>query len=118
VIERLDGLADHLRFDQRKVTLHVDDDVALQFGGDLRDTIRPGPVRHPRHPRDASECLDSRRDPAVVGGDNDRIHTRCRGDAPIDVLDHRATGDVGKNLGGAAGRVISGGDDGDGMQQL
>ena len=118
LIERCDGLGDHVRLDEREVALDVDDDVAVEAFGDFGNAVRSATVSGPRHPDDAAESLHSRRDPAVIGRDDDAVDARCRCGAPVHVLDHRASADVGENLGRAAGRMVSRGNDDDGVQWL
>ena len=54
--------------------------------------------------------LDGIDDPLVVGGDDHRIDAGLRG-ATVDVLDHRAAGDVSEGFSGESGGVVAGGDD-------
>ena len=116
--ERPHHLVDHLRLDERHVALDVHDDVAGQIRGDFGDPIGAGAVRPVGHPHDAAEALDGLRNPRVIGGDDHGVDARGVGGAAVDVLDHRPAGDVGERFAGKAGRVVSGGDDGDGCEGL
>ena len=106
-------LLDHLRLDERLVALDVDDDLAGESRGHFRDAIGAGAMRPRASSARCRRSFDRRRDPLVVGGDDDRIDAARRGGAAIDVLDHRTAGDVSERLARKTGRVVSGGDDGD-----
>ena len=69
--ERRDQLADGRRIDEGFVALHVDDDVGVERRRDLGETIGAGFVRRFRQPHLATEVVDARRNPQIVGGDND-----------------------------------------------
>jgi hypothetical protein len=64
-------LADRLRIDQRFVALDVDDDVGVERGRDLGETIGAGFVRRFGQPHAAAEVVHARRDAQIVGGDDD-----------------------------------------------
>jgi hypothetical protein len=64
-----------------------------------------------RQADDAAESLDGRSDPGVVGCNHNRIDTARVGGATVDVLDHRAAGDVGERFSGKSRGGESGGDD-------
>jgi hypothetical protein len=70
-------------------------------------------MRCARHHRDAAEASYRRRNPLVVGGDDDRIDAARRGGASIDMLDHGSAGDVSERFPRQTYSVVSGGDDGD-----
>ena len=53
--ERRDGLVDHVRLDQRFVSLHVDDDRGGQLGRNLGDPVCSALMRRRRHSGDAAE---------------------------------------------------------------
>jgi hypothetical protein len=77
--------------------------------------IRSVPVRCERagHADRAAEPAHGIRNAHVVGRDNDRVDApRLRG-AAVDVLDHRTTTEVRKDLSGKSCRFVPGGDDGD-----
>ena len=94
--ELLRGGADQLRFDQRLVALHVDDDrigriTALR--GDFRDAVGAGRMIGARHNRREAVGLDRRGDLRMVGSDDD--FGRAAGARAFgDMHDHRAAGDV------------------------
>ena len=115
--ERRDELVHRPRIEQRLVTLHVDDDVAIQRGGDLGQTVRAGLVRRFREPHPPAECVHTRRNAQIVGGDDDLRHNRGRRHTPVHVLDHRTAVDIGESFPGKTRRSVSGGDDGDNVQR-
>jgi hypothetical protein len=113
VDERLQRLGDHLRLDQWKVALDVDDDVARQLGRDFGDTVRAGLVVASCHPYDAAKSLHRGCDAIIVGRDDHGVDAARSCRATIDVLDHRLSGNVGQRLSREACRLVAGGDDGD-----
>ena len=89
--------------------------VAGQSGGDLRDAVGAALMRRRRHPRLAAEARRPRDGSARRRSRRSRRTTRARRrGAPIDVLDHRPSADVGERLAGEPRRLVSSGDDGDG----
>ena len=88
---------------QRLVALDVDDDAAGQRSGHLGQPIGPAFVVGPRHPGRAAESLDRSSNALVVGGDDHGVDQPGLGCPPVDVFDHRSSGDVGEDFGGEAG---------------
>ena len=114
VAKRRDRLVDHPRLEQRLVALHVDDELAVERGGDLREPVGAAPVVRRVIIARAAERLHRRDDPLVVGRDDHGVDGARLGGAAVHVLDHRATADVGERLAGKPGRLVAGGDDGEG----
>ena len=72
--ERCDRLVNHLRIDQRLVTLDVHDEVARERLGDFRQPLGSRAVVCPRHPQLAAKRLYGISDALVVSGNDDRLH--------------------------------------------
>ena len=96
------------------VPLHVDDEVAVEAGRDLGETVGARRVIGAGHPHLAAERVHGRGDPVVVGRDEDAVDRTGVRRVPVDVLDHRPAADVRQRLGRQSGRCVAGGDDGDG----
>ena len=111
-------LLDHRRLDERFVPLDVDQHVTVERGGHFSHAIGAGPVRGTGHPRDAAEPLDRGHDTRVIGGDNHGIDASGLRGTAIDMLDHRATIDVGEGFSGKSCGVETGGDNGDDARGL
>jgi hypothetical protein len=111
--ERGNDLLDHLRLDERLVTLDIQHDLAGETRCHFRDAIGARPMPCARHHRDAAEASYRRRNPLVVGGDDYRIDAARRGGASINMLDHGTAGDVGERFSRQTYGVVSSGDDGD-----
>ena len=91
--ERRDCRVDHLRLEQRLVSLDVDDDVAVERGGDFSQPIGAALMRRRRHhalrrrmPRTASAIR------SIVGGDDHR----ARPSAPRRRAGRRARSSAGR----------------------
>jgi hypothetical protein len=111
--ERRDERLDGLRLDERLVALDVQDNLAGQPGGHLRNAIGPGAMGGLGHHRNSAEFLHSRRYSVVVSGDHDRPHSSRGRRAPINMFDHRFAADVRERFAGKTRGVVAGGDDGD-----
>ena len=112
--ERRDRFVDHRGLDERLVSLHVDDHVAVERPRDFGQSVGPALVRRGRHPRVAAEGAHRVRDALVVGRDDDAVDRTRRRGAAVDVLDHRASGDVRQSFARQSRRMESCGDDDDG----
>ena len=112
-----DGFVDCPRIDQRLVSLHVDDHVALEGGGDLGQSVGPCQMVGARQSDLSAESADSCRNAKIIGRDDDARHSLRSLDAPVHVLDHRAAVQIGERFSGEAGRGESSGDDGDSLQR-
>ena len=112
LIERFDRCVDGRRLDQRLVTLHVDDEIAVQVSGNLGDPVGAAQVMRSRHADDSAERLNHVRDPSIIGGDHDRSYAPCGRGAAVDVFDHGSPSDVGKRLARESRGVESSGYDG------
>ena len=97
--EGADRLVHHFRREQRFVALDVDDQVAVEAGGDLgqRDRVPDAMVGSRQHGL-AAEPAHGLDDARVVGGDDDARDRAGARRLPIDVLDHRPAGDFGQRL--------------------
>ena len=61
----------------------------------------------------AAEAVHGSANLFAVGGDEDAIHTVCAQRALVDVLDHRASMQIGQGLSGETGGLVARGDDDD-----
>jgi len=113
---RRHGVGNRLRIDQRLVSLHVDDDVAVERGGNLREPVGAAAVIVAGEAGFAAEALNGVENPQIVGGDDHALHRGRRSGASVDVLDHRTAVDLRERLAREACRTESSGDDGDGTE--
>ncbi len=111
--QRPDRGVDRFGFDERLVTLKVDDELAGQRRDDLGDAVGSGGMIASGHHRCAAERLDDVGDALIVGRDDDGMHRRGARGAAIDVFDHRTAGDVEQHLRREPTRVVSGRNDGE-----
>jgi len=111
-------LIDRARVDERFITLDVDDDVAVERGDHLGETIGAGQMRGFCQPDFAAEIAHARRDTQIVGGDDDLRHGGSGRGAAVDVFDHRTAVDIGERLAGKTRRGESSGDDSDDLQWI
>ena len=114
--QRRDRLGNRIRIDERLVALHVDDDVAVERGGDFGEPIGRAVMIGARHADLAAELLHRAGDAEIVGRDDHLRDRRRRRRAPVDVLDHRAAVDQRERLAGKSGRGESGGDECDDVE--
>ena len=66
-----DGGVDNFRIQQRFVALHVDEDLAIDVGGDFGDPLGSGAVVGAGHAGFAAEGFYSFNDALVIGGHDD-----------------------------------------------
>jgi hypothetical protein len=109
--EGREGLLDHRGLDERFVPLNVDHEVAIEPACHFGDAIGPAHVRRVRHARMPAKGLHRVANAIVVGGDDDRADGAALGHAPVDVLDERATAEVGERLAREPGRRVARRDD-------
>jgi hypothetical protein len=69
--ERRDRFVDHARLDERLIPLDVDDEIAIERGGDFGEPIGAAGVRCRGQPGDAAERFNRAQDALVVGRDDD-----------------------------------------------
>jgi hypothetical protein len=108
-----DGFRDGSGIKQRLVALDVDDDVAVERGGDFGEAVRRREMVGAREPHVPAKSDDPRSDAQVVGRHDYTRHDRRSLSPAVHVLDHRPAVDVGQRLAGETCRGESSGDESD-----
>ena len=111
--EPVDERVDHGGRQQRLVTLHVDHDVAVHAARDLGNAVGAGAMRRVGQAHHAAEGGHRVGNAGVVGGHHHGIHAGRVGRTSIDVLDHRAAGNLDERFPRQTRGVVSSRDDGD-----
>ena len=111
--QQADRDVDRVGRNHRLVALDIDDEVALELGGDFGQPVAAGFVRRASHHRSAAEATDGVGDALVVGRHEDDVHAAGFSRSAHDVFDHRPAVNERQWFTGKATRVVAGRDDGD-----
>ncbi len=109
--ERLDRRVDRRRRQHRLVALDVHDELGVEPGGDLRETVGTRLVIGARHHALVAGGANGVEHPLVVGRHDHARDRRSRRCAIAHVHDHRLSCDREKRFTGESGRCVTSGND-------